>query len=126
MPFVRISVVEGTSARYKSQISDAVQNALVECFKVPAESRLQAISVHAPSELPYPVEYLGIPHTSSLVIIQITANEGRTTEMKKALYARIAALIAAHTEIPQSDVIISLIEVKRENWSFGDGIAQFA
>jgi 4-oxalocrotonate tautomerase len=126
MPFVRIDVVEGSSARYQVQISDAVHQALVERFNVPAADRFQAISVHALAELSYPAEYLGIAHTSAIVIIQITCNEGRTVELKKALYARIAELIASSTEIPPSDVIISLVEVKKENWSFGNGMAQYA
>lgn len=126
MPFVRIDVVEGTSARYKAQVSDAVHQALVDSFNVPADDRFQVISVHAPAELSYAAEYLGIPHTSAIVIIQITCNEGRTVEMKKALYARIADLISSQTSIPRSDVIISLVEVKKENWSFGNGIGQYA
>jgi 4-oxalocrotonate tautomerase len=126
MPFVRIDVVEGGSSRFKAQISEAVHTALVEKFSVPADDRFQAIAVHAPDELIYPPAYLGIVHSKSIVIIQITCNAGRTLELKKALYARIAELIAAATEIGKNDVIINLVEVQKEDWSFGNGVASYA
>ncbi|MET0282932.1 MAG: tautomerase family protein [Polyangiales bacterium] len=125
MPFVRIDVIEGASSRFKAQISDAVHTALVDTFNVPADDKFQAIHVHAPDELVYAPAYLGIVHSKAIVIIQITCNEGRTLELKKALYARIAELIAGSTEIGKNDVIINLIEVKKENWSFGNGVAQY-
>lgn len=126
MPFVRIHVIDGASSRYKAQISHAVHSALVDIFKVPADDLFQAISVHAPDELIFAPSYLGIAHTSALVIVQITANEGRSVELKRALYARIAGSIAKDTPVGKNDVLINMIEVKRENWSFGDGIAQYA
>lgn len=126
MPFVRISVVEGASSRYKTELSDSVHRALVEAFDVPAEDRFQVIDVHKHDELIYAPAYLGIPHTRAIVIIQITCNEGRTLDMKKALYKRINELITSHTDIGKNDIIVSLVEVKKENWSFGDGVAQYA
>ncbi|HEX5659304.1 MAG TPA: tautomerase family protein [Polyangiales bacterium] len=126
MPFVRISVVEGGASRFKAQISEAVHTALVEKFNVPSDDRFQAISVHGPDELIYPPAYLGIVHSKSIVIIQVTCNAGRTLELKKALYARIAELIASTTEVGKNDVIISLVEVQKEDWSFGNGAASYA
>jgi len=74
----------------------------------------------------YPAEYLDIPHSGPVVIIQITCNEGRTLDMKKALFARLASSIEAGGVIKAADVIVSLLEVKKENWSFGNGVAQYA
>lgn len=125
MPFVRIDVMEGASSRFKAQISDAVHSALVEKFNVPADDRFQVIHVHQPDEMVYAPAYLGIAHSKAIVFIQITCNEGRTLELKKALYARIAELITEHTEIGKNDVIVNLVEVKKENWSFGNGVAQY-
>ncbi len=127
MPLVRIDVVEGGASRFKAQISEAVHTALIEKFNVPPDDRFQVISVHAPDELVYPPAYLGIVHSKSIVIIQIACNPGRTLDMKKALYARIAELIAGSTEIGKNDVIISLVEVgAKEDWSFGNGLASYA
>ena len=84
------------------------------------------INRHSPHELVCAPEYLGIKHSSNLVMLQITCNEGRTLEMKKSLFAAITAAIAAGGTIAAADVIISLVEVRKENWSFGNGIAQYA
>ncbi len=71
-------------------------------------------------------EYLGIAHTGSVTFIQITCNEGHTVEMKKALFSNIASEIARGGAIDAADIIVHLVEVKKENWSFGNGIAQYA
>jgi len=61
-----------------------------------------------------------------VVFIQITCNEGRTVEMKNAPFAKLASSIASGGTILPSDVIVSLVEVRKENWSFGNGLAQYA
>lgn len=126
MPLVRISVAKGTSADTKRGISDAVHNSLLSTFNVPAADKFQTITEHGPDDYILTPEYLGISYTSNMVIIQIFANEGRTLDMKKALYRSIASRIAETTSIPASDVFINLVEVKKENWSFGNGLAQYA
>jgi 4-oxalocrotonate tautomerase len=60
------------------------------------------------------------------VIIQITANNTRTVEQKKAFFARIAELLSQNPGLRKQDIFINLIEVAKENWSFGNGIAQYA
>jgi phenylpyruvate tautomerase PptA (4-oxalocrotonate tautomerase family) len=72
------------------------------------------------------VGYLGIRRTPAFVLIQITLNEGRTLDQKKALYKTIADSLHQRMAVPRGDVFINLVEVKKENWSFGDGIAQYA
>ena len=59
-------------------------------------------------------------------MIQITLNEGRTLEAKRALYQEIAGRLHTALGIRAEDVLINLVEVKKENWSFGNGIAQYA
>jgi phenylpyruvate tautomerase PptA (4-oxalocrotonate tautomerase family) len=70
--------------------------------------------------------YLGIRRTEELVMIQITWNEGRTVEQKKALYKAIADGLAGRLGLRRENVFVSLVEVNKENWSFGNGIAQYA
>jgi phenylpyruvate tautomerase PptA (4-oxalocrotonate tautomerase family) len=81
---------------------------------------------HEPANFIFAKSYLGVEHTGDLVIIQITFNEGRTTSQKQALYKAIAEGIHVKTGIGIGDVFINLVEVKRENWSFGNGVAQYA
>jgi phenylpyruvate tautomerase PptA (4-oxalocrotonate tautomerase family) len=118
--------MRGRSEQYRQAVSDAVHLAMVETVTVPPQDRFQVITEHAPDELIYPPEYLGIRHSDSVVFIQITLNAGRTVEAKRALYARIAELLSADPGVPTQDVIISLVEVSKENWSFGNGQAQYA
>ncbi|HWP34441.1 MAG TPA: tautomerase family protein [Thermodesulfobacteriota bacterium] len=126
MPLVRISLRAGKSAAYRAAIGDAVHRAMVETISVPEKDRFQIITEHPADGLVYDPSYLDIPRSDDIVVIQITLNAGRTVEMKKALYARIADLLAAAPGVRREDVFVSLVEVPKENWSFGNGIAQYA
>jgi len=97
-----------------------------QTINVPPLDRFQIISEHSAEDFIYDANYLDIARTEELIIIQITLNVGRTTELKRALYARIAELLAKSPGVRQQDVFINLVEVPRENWSFGNGIAQYA
>lgn len=126
MPLVRISLREGKQEAYSAAIGDAVHRAMVETIKVPPKDRFQIITHHGAGELVYDPSYLDVARTDGIVLIQITLNTGRTVEMKKALYARIAELLAESPGVRPEDVLVSLVEVPKENWSFGNGIAQYA
>ena len=124
MPLVRIDLRKGKQAAYREAISRIVHEALVS-VGVPKDDRFQVINEHDSENFVFDLNYLDIRRTEDLVIIQITWNEGRTVEQKKALYKAIADGLAA-LSLRREDVFISLVEVKRENWSFGNGIAQYA
>ncbi len=126
MPLVRISLREGKPAAYRKAIGDAVHQAMVEAINVPPLDRFQVITEHKPDGLIYDAEYLGIRRTDEVVFIQITLNAGRALELKKALYARIVDLLKQNPGVRPEDVFINLTEVPRENWSFGNGVAQYA
>ena len=126
MPFVRISLPQQLADAQLGSISDAVHEAMVRTFNVPAKDRFQVLTRHAPHELVCTDEYLDIAHGPRVAFVQITCNEGRSVNMKKALYAQLAASIEAGGAIKAADVIVSLVEVKKENWSFGNGLAQYA
>ncbi|MBC7956075.1 MAG: tautomerase family protein [Cytophagales bacterium] len=127
MPLVRISHIAGKSPDYASALSASVHGALVETFGIPEDDLFQIITEHAsPGALVAPKTFLGIEHSSELVFIQITCAAGRTIEQKRALYAGIAARAARSAGVRPEDVIINLVETTRENWSFGNGLAQFA
>lgn len=126
MPLVRISVRRGKPDSYRAAIADSVHRALVETMNVPPKDRFQIVTEHDASGLVYDPSYLDIARSDDIVLVQITLNAGRTVEMKKALYARIADLLAGSPGVRREDVLVSLVEVSKENWSFGDGVAQYA
>src|ERR1700721_124204 len=94
MPLVRVSLRQGKPAIYKQAIGDGVYQAMLETFSVPNEDRFIIVSEHAESEFQFSRTYLDIARSDDLVIIQITANNTRTVEQKKALFARIAELLS--------------------------------
>jgi 4-oxalocrotonate tautomerase len=126
MPLVRISLREGSSAAHRKAIADGVHRALVETFAVPADDRFQVIDEYPADRLIFDRSYLGIHRSDAFVAIEIVANNTRTAVQKQALYRRIAELLADDPGLDRQDVFINLVEVVKENWSFGNGIAQYA
>jgi 4-oxalocrotonate tautomerase len=126
MPLVRISMNAGRTDAIRAAISDAVHQAMVDTIKVPADDKFQIIAEHGRGQVVFDANYLGVKRTDGIVIVQITLNAGRTVEMKKALYARIAQLLHEKAGVRPEDVVISLTEVAKEDWSFGNGVASYA
>ena len=126
MPLVRIALRAGTALADQRAIADQVHQALVETITVPPADRFQLISEFAADQFIYDPAYLNIPRTDQLVVLQITISAGRSVEQKRMLYRRITELLAERPGIRPEDVFINLIEVGKENWSFGQGIAQYA
>jgi 4-oxalocrotonate tautomerase len=126
MPLVRISLRHGQSREFRTRLGDCVYRAMVETMNVPQGDRFQVTTEHDSAGLIYDPEYLGIHRTDGIVFIQVTLNVGRTLEVKKQFYARTAALLKDELGIRPEDVLINLVEVPKENWSFGKGEAQYA
>jgi phenylpyruvate tautomerase PptA (4-oxalocrotonate tautomerase family) len=125
MPLVRIDLRKGRDAAYRQDLGRAVYEALVS-VGVPTNDRFQVIGEYDDDDFLFDPDYLGIHRSDDLVMIQITLNEGRTVEQKRALYKAIVDGLAAKPGLRPEDVFINLIEVKKENWSFGNGVAQYA
>jgi 4-oxalocrotonate tautomerase len=123
---VRVSLRRGKSDDYKKAIGDGVYRAMREAFNIPEEDRFVVVSEHSESEFQFSKTYLDIARSDDLVIIQITANNTRTVEQKKALFARVAELLSVNPGLRKEDVFVSLVDVPKENWSFGNGVAQYA
>ena len=125
MPFVRIELRKGRTAEQRRAISDAVHSSMVEAIKVPPLDRFQVVTEHEAEGFVYDPSYLDIQRTDGLVIIQITLNAGRTLEARQDLYKTIADKLEK-LGVRRQDVLINLVETQKENWSFGNGIAQYA
>ena len=125
MPLVRISIHKGRTVEFRRKLGDAVHRALVQTFNVPEADRFQLLTEHEPGDLVYDPGYLGIARTNDIVIIQLTVSAGRTLAKKRALFKRIADNIAA-LGLRREDAWINLVEVAKENWSFGLGEASYA
>jgi len=126
MPLVRISLIQGTAAGVAQKIGAIVHRTMVDTINVPPGDNFQLITEYDRGHLVYDPTYLAISRTDGVVIIQITLNEGRTVELKKLFYRMLAERLHCDLGVRTEDVFISLVEVKKENWSFGNGVAQYA
>jgi len=126
MPLVRIDLVAGKSFEFRKTLGEIIYQAMREVINVPANDKFQIITEHATGEINVADNYLGNTYSKDIVLIQITLNAGRTVEMKKAFFKKIADDIHAQLKLRRDDVVINLVEVAKENWSFGGGIAQYA
>ena len=126
MPLIRISLRAGKPAAYRRAIAHNVYEALRETFNVPERDFFATISEHGTDGLLFDRAYFDIERSDDFVVIQITVSNTRTVEQKKALFERIATRLAKDPGIRPQDVFINLIEVAKENWSFGNGQAQYA
>ena len=125
MPFVRISVRQGTSPEYRKALADGVHRAMVEAIAIPAGDRFQVITEHPADCLIYDPSYLGVERTDRVVFVQISMSTGRKPQQKRALFKRMAEILAESPGLCPQDLLINLIEVSWENWSFGNGEAQY-
>jgi phenylpyruvate tautomerase PptA (4-oxalocrotonate tautomerase family) len=125
MPLVRIDIAKGHPAGFGRAVGEVVYRAMLSEINVPADDKFQIISTHEADELNIPHSYLGIEYSPGIVFISVTLNAGRTTELKKKFYQRIADDLASELQVRKQDVFISLIEVSKENWSFGNGEMQY-
>jgi phenylpyruvate tautomerase PptA (4-oxalocrotonate tautomerase family) len=126
MPLTRIALRAGKPAEYRKALTDSIQRSLVDTFNVPKDDIFMLITEHEAGNFVYDKQYLNIERSDDLVVIQITFNNTRTLEQKKALYKRMADELAESPGLRREDVFINLVEVLKENWSFGNGIAQYA
>lgn len=125
MPFVRIDLRAGKPEEYRRAVGDGVHRAMVEALGVPADDRFQVITEHPAVGLNYDPQYLGIRRSDNVVFVQITLSAGRKPQQKRKFYKRVTELLAESPGLKPAEVVINLVEVVWENWSFGNGEAQY-
>jgi len=126
MPLVHISLRSGKPETYRQAIFDGVYQAMMETFNVPEDDQFMVITEHDAANFRYGASYLGVSRGDDLVYIQITANNTRSVEQKKALFRRIVERLGEKPGFRPEDVFVNIVEVVKENWSLGNGVAQYA
>ncbi|WP_448204949.1 tautomerase family protein [Azospirillum sp. sgz302134] len=126
MPLVHISLRAGKSEAYRQAIFDGVARAMHETFNVPEDDQFMTITEHDAANFRYSASYLGVDRSEDVVYIQITANNTRTVDQKKALFRRTMELLGDNPGVRPQDVFVNIVEVVKENWSLGNGLAQYA
>ena len=126
MPLVNIAMRAGKPEAYRQAIFDNLYRAMRDTFNVPEDDQFMTITEHDAANFRYSPTYFDVARSDDLVFIQITCNNTRGLEQKKALYKRVTELLGESPGIRPEDVFINLVEVAKENWSFGNGLAQYA
>jgi 4-oxalocrotonate tautomerase len=126
MPLVRIALRRGKSPAYIAALRNGIYTAMHESFGVPEQDRFILVSQHDAEEFDYDPHYLDIARSDDLVMIQIACNNTRTLPQKQAFYKAVVEKLTADPGVRPQDVLINLLETAKENWSFGNGIAQYA
>lgn len=126
MPLTHISMRRGKSAAYRKSILNSLHQAMHETFNVPEDNGFMTITEHDEDNFKYSTSYLGIERSDDVVFMQLTVNNTRTIDQKKALFRRIVELMAVSPGLRPEDIFINLVEVLPENWSLGNGLAQYA
>jgi len=125
MPLVRISLREGKTEEYRKALADGVHRAMVEAIDAPAQDRFQIVTEHSANDLIYDPTYLGLQRTDDIVMVQITLSAGRKLAQKRKLFKGMAEILSENPGLRPQDLMINLVEVAWENWSFGNGEAQY-
>lgn len=125
MPMIHVSMRTGKSDEYRQSIFDSLYRGLREALAVPEDDQFMTITEHDAANFRYGTAF-GIVRSDDLLFIRITVFDTRTVEQKKALFQSICELLAERPGVQPEDIFINLIESAKENWSVGNGVAQFA
>ena len=126
MPLVRIDLLQGKSPEYRKELGEIVYRAMLDTLNVPKDDRFQIIAEHPADALQFDRNYLGVQRSDECIFLQITLNSGRTVETKQRFYKAVVDGLHEKLKLRREDVVINLIDVPKENWSFGNGVAQYA
>ncbi|QTE30086.1 tautomerase family protein [Pengzhenrongella sicca] len=124
MPLVRIDLNQGRTAAQLREIADAVQEVMLDVFAAPPGDRYQIVTEHPAGQVIAEGSGLGIERSDALVMIQVF-HQGRSVEQKTRAYAGLSRILAERAGLAPGDLIVSMVENTKEDWSFAGGRAQF-
>ncbi len=124
MPLIRIDLIEGRSDAELKTLLDAAHRAVLTAFKVPSGDRYQIVQTHPPSGMIIEDTGLGIERSDKLVVVQVVTRR-RKKKQKKAFYRLLCEELERACGIAPSDVVVTVVENRDADWSFGHGRAHF-
>jgi 4-oxalocrotonate tautomerase len=124
VPIIHISLRAGKPEAYRQAIFDGLYRAMRETLNVPEDDQFMTMSEHGAANFRTGTAY-GVARSADVVYIQIAVFDTRTAEQKKALFKRTAELLGKNPGIRPEDVFVTILPSAKENWSVGNGVAQF-
>lgn len=79
------------------------------------------VSEHAPENLIYDPNFLGMKRSPDFILIQVTSTVGNNIASKLAFYRYIADELETKLSVRPDDVMVNMVFVDRGDWSFGRG-----
>jgi len=126
MPMVRIDTTDEWTQEEVLRAGEVIYQVLMDVFSVPENDKFQIINRHPKGGLNVAPNFHGNMYSEKILIIQVFLNKGRTVELKKQFYQSLMTRLVETVNCRADDVVINLVEVTKENWSFGQGLAQLA
>lgn len=124
MPLIRVDMIADRKQDEIKLLLDAIHRAVVAGFKVPQRDRYQIVHEHPPSHLIVEDTGLGITRTRNCVVLHVTTRP-HEREAKESFYKLLVRELETTSGLAPSDVVVSLVTNSDEDWSFGNGRAQF-
>lgn len=126
MPLTSIHIRRGKPPEYHEALIEQTYQAMHEALGTPEGDKFSTITEHDASCFNNSGNHGGIERSDDTVIIQITILAGRTVDQKKALYAALAERLGKDPGVRKEDIFVNLLECAKEDFSLGNGIAQYA
>lgn len=124
MPLVRVDLPEGETDAYHRRLGQCIQQAMHDVLEVPMAECFQTITAHPPGALKLDPDYLGIPRSGEAITVQVFLNSGHDARTKERFYGALAEGLHEGVGLRVEDLVINIVEVQPEDWSFGNGQAQ--
>ena len=121
MPFARIDLLHGKPADYRAAVADVVYRGIIDVLKAPDGDKFIVVGEQSSENLIYDPKFLGFDRSPDFILIQVTSTVGNEPTTKFAFYQFIADELKAKLNVRPDDIMINLVFVKREDWSFGAG-----
>jgi phenylpyruvate tautomerase PptA (4-oxalocrotonate tautomerase family) len=121
MPFARIDLIKGKTSEYRAAVADIVYEGIVGVLKAPEGDRFIVVNEHESESLIYDRTFLDMDRSSDFILIQVTSTVGNAKDLKLAFYRQIADQLESKLRVRPDDVMINMVFVDREDWSFGRG-----
>jgi phenylpyruvate tautomerase PptA (4-oxalocrotonate tautomerase family) len=119
MAIARIDFCNTQSHDFGQIAARVVNCVMAEVFSIPMSENYVVAQAHTRQDLLHNPENVSPERLASIVFIQITLNSGRSAELKAVFYEALTAALGNALSVPPADVFINLVEVAKENWSFG-------
>ena len=121
MPFARIDLIEGKAPEYRAAVADIVYRGIVDVLKAPDGDRFVVVGEHTANNLIYDPNFLGFNRSPDFILIQVTSTVGNDKDSKLAFYRFVADELKSKLSVRPDDIMINMVFVNREDWSFGNG-----